>query len=147
MKTSLLLFCAAALGGGITALLAWGATPPPWLAGLEAATLTGAALVYGFTNYAPSLPRWLWLRPIRGTVLIILGISAPYVPPGLLLSAYLIGLGVRLVWQSACDLAERDGTVTGVVIHAGTDADRLPVSGSGPARAAGPPPARPHIPR
>lgn len=106
MKTLPLILCAAALGGGIAAMLAWGVFPPPWLAGLEAALLAGAALLYGFTAYLPTLPHWLWLRPIRGTVLVIVGIGAMYVPPQLILSAYLIGVGVRLVWQSACDLAE-----------------------------------------
>lgn len=147
MKTLALLFCAAALACGIAAMLVWGATPPPWLAGLEAALLAGAALIYGFTAYLPALPRWLWLRPIRGTVLVILGMGAMYVPPQLLLSAYLIGVGVRLVWQSACELAERDDTVTGVVTHADADADRLPVTVRAHARPAGPPPARPQIPR
>ncbi len=149
MKTFSLLFCAAALACGIAAMLVWGVTPPPWLAGLEAALLAGAALLYGygFTAYLPALPRWLWLRPIRGTVLVIFGMVAMWVPPQLVLSAYLIGVGVRLVWQSACELADRDGAVTGVVTHADADADRLPVSVRAHARAAGPPPARPQIPR
>src|SRR3954447_26561537 len=95
-----LVLCASALVGGIVALLAWGASPPPWLAGLEAALLAGAALLYGFTAWLPALPRWLWLRPIRGVALVILGVGAMYVPPQLILSAYLIGLGVRLVWKS-----------------------------------------------
>jgi hypothetical protein len=125
MRTFHLISCAAALGCGIAAMLAWGVTPPAWLAGLEAALLAGAALLYGFTAYLPALPRWLWLRPIRGTVLVILGMGAMYVPPQLLLSAYLIGLGVRLVWQSACELALADAAPTGVVTH--VDADRLPV--------------------
>jgi hypothetical protein len=143
MRTFNLLFCAAALACGIAALLAWGVTPPLWLAGLEAALLAGAALTYGFAAYAPALPRWLWLRPIRGTVLVILGIGAMYVPPQLLLSAYLLGRGVRLIWQSACELALADAAPTGTLSHA--DPDRLPVSGR--ARAAGSPQARPQIPR
>lgn len=134
MKTLPLIACAAALAGGIAIMLRWGIDPPPWLAGLEAAVLAGAALVYGYTAWLPTLPRWLWLRPIRGTVLVLFGIAAMYVPPQLILSAYLIGAGVRLVWQSACDLAEKDGTELRVA-HA--DADALPV----PYRRAGAPQA------
>jgi hypothetical protein len=147
LKTVPLILCAAALACGIAAMLVCGITPPAWLAGLEAALLAGAALIYGFTAYLPALPRWLWLRPVRGTVLVILGMGAMYVPPQLLLSAYLIGVGVRLVWQSACELAERDGTVTGVVTHVDADADRLPVSVRAHAHPAGQPPARQQIPR
>jgi hypothetical protein len=114
MKILSLISCAAVLGCGIAAMLMWGFTPPAWLAGLEAAMFYGAALLYGYTAWQPSLPAWLWLRPVRGTMLVIAGIVAMYVPPQLILSPYLIGLGVRLVWRSACDLAEKDDSETGV---------------------------------
>jgi hypothetical protein len=123
MKALHLVLCAVVVASGIAAMLMRGFTPPAWLAGLEAALLSGAALLYGYTAWLPTLPQWLRLRPIRGTVLCILGIGAMYVPPQLILSAFLIGAGVRLVWQSACELAEKDDADP-VVIHA--DADRLP---------------------
>ena len=66
MKLLLLALCAVILGLGIVAVLAWGASPPPWLAGLEAALLAGAALAYGFTGCLPALSHWLWLRPCAG---------------------------------------------------------------------------------
>jgi hypothetical protein len=124
MKIFPLISCAAVMACGIVAMLVWGATPPAWLSCFEAALLSFAALAYGYTAWMPSLPHWLWLRPIRGTLLVTLGIGVLYVPPELIASAYLIGRGVRLVWQSACDLSEKDATSTGV-IH--VEADRLPV--------------------
>src|SRR5581483_6720891 len=108
MKHLPLILCAIALMLGIVAVLAWGFSPPAWLAGTVAALLMGAALVYGFTAYIPEIGAWLWLRPIRGTVLVMLGIAAMYVPPQLIVAAYLVGVGVRLVWLSACELAERE---------------------------------------
>jgi hypothetical protein len=111
MKALPLALCAGALLGGIVALLVWGASPPVWLAGLEAALLMGAALLYGYFGRVPDVPRWLWLRPIRGTVLVCMGIVAMYVPPQLVLAAFLVGTGVRLVWVAACDLVRQDALV------------------------------------
>ncbi len=105
MRLISLIACAAALALGILALLVQGLAPPPWLTGLEAMALAGAALMYGYTGRPPAVPGWLWLRPVRGAVLVVLGVGAIYVPPQLLLSAWLIGTGVRLVWRSACELA------------------------------------------
>ena len=122
----LILSAAAVLACGIVVMLLWGFSPPPSLAGLEAALLSGAALIYGFTAWRPTLPRVLWLRPVRGTVLVFCGLVAMYVPAELILAAFLIGTGIRLVWQSACDLTEKDGTEPGVT-HA--YADLMPVPG------------------
>lgn len=97
---------AVAMAGGCIAMLVFGLHPPLWLATLEAALLSGAALVYGFTACLPALPAWVWLRPVRGAFLVTLGIGAMYVPPQLLFSAFLIGWGVRLVWQSATEAVE-----------------------------------------
>jgi hypothetical protein len=102
-----LTLCLAAVLGGIMALLNWGATPPPWLAGTEAALIMAVALSYGFTARLPRIP-WLALRPVRGTVLVTLGCVCVFIPPQLILAAYLIGRGVRLVWLSACQLAAQE---------------------------------------
>jgi len=115
MKTLPMALCVAALLGGIIALLVWGGSPPAWLAGLEAALLMGAALLYGYVGHVPAIGRWLWLRPIRGTVLVGLGIVAMFVPPQLVLAAFLVAAGVRLVWQSACDLERRGVPSAGAV--------------------------------
>lgn len=108
-----LILCALAMLGGCCALLVWGAHPPVWLAGLEAALLAVSALVYGFTAYLPAIPRWLFLRPVKGAFLVTLGIGAMYVPPQLIFSAFLIGWGVRLVWESA--FVERPAPTTAIV--------------------------------
>ena len=99
--------CAAALLGGIVALLQWGVTPPPWLAGTEAMLLMGVAMNYGFTARLPRVP-WLALRPVRGTILVVLGSIMVFIQPQLIVAAFLIGRGIRLVWLSACQLAEAE---------------------------------------
>jgi hypothetical protein len=99
-----LVLCSAALLGGIIALIHWGATPPPWLAGTEAALIMALALSYGFTARLPQIP-WLALRPVRGTILVMLGLIMLMIQPQLIVAAYLIGRGIRLVWSSACQLA------------------------------------------
>jgi hypothetical protein len=104
VKTLQLTLCLAVLLGGIVALLHWGAAPPPWLAGSEAMLLMGVALTYGYTGRLPRFP-WLALRPVRGTILVMLGVTVIFVQPQLLVAAYLIGQGIRLVWLSACDVA------------------------------------------
>ena len=106
-RTFQLVLCAAALLGGIFALLHWGATPPPWMAGTEAALIMAVALNYGFTARLPRVP-WLVLRPVRGTILVTLGLIMLFIQPQLIVAAYLVGRGVRLVWLSACQLADAE---------------------------------------
>ena len=107
MKNFQMTLCVAALLGGIIALLNWGATPPPWLAGTEAALIMGVALSYGFTARLPRVP-WLRMRPVRGTLLVALGSIMVFVQPQLIVAAYLIGRGIRLVWLSACQAAAEE---------------------------------------
>jgi hypothetical protein len=102
-----LALCAAALLGGIVALLHWGVTPPPWLAGIEAALIMGIAMNYGFTARLPRIP-WLACRPIRGAVLVVLGSIMVFIQPQLIVAAFLIARGIRLVWLSACQLADAE---------------------------------------
>jgi hypothetical protein len=102
-----LALCAAALLGGIVALLHWGVTPPPWLAGIEAALIMGVAMSYGFTARLPRIP-WLALRPVRGAVLVVLGSIMVFIQPQLIVAAFLIARGIRLVWLSACQLADAE---------------------------------------
>jgi hypothetical protein len=102
-----LVLCAAALLGGIVALLHWGVTPPPWLAGIEAALIMGVAMSYGFTARLPRIP-WLALRPVRGAVLVVLGSIMVFIQPQLIVAAFLIARGIRLVWLSACELADAE---------------------------------------
>jgi hypothetical protein len=102
-----LALCAAALLGGIVALLHWGVTPPPWLAGIEAALIMGVAMSYGFTARLPRIP-WLALRPVRGAVLVVMGSIMVFIQPQLIVAAFLIARGIRLVWLSACQLADAE---------------------------------------
>lgn len=108
MRTFQLTLCISALAGGILALVNWGLEPPLWLGVTQAALLMGAALVYGYTAYLPSLAPWLWLRPIRGTIFVMLGIAVIHIPAQLLLAAYLIGRGTRLIMLAACRLEESE---------------------------------------
>ena len=70
------------------------------------------ALAYGFTPAA--LPRlgWLHSRPVKGAVLVCLGIAAIFIPLSFVIAALLIGGGTRMVWDAACDL--EDGKPSGV---------------------------------
>jgi len=126
MRTIPLMSCAVILACGIVALLAWGLNPPPWMLGLEAALLVGSATVFGFTAWLPDPRPLLRLRPVKGTLLVILGIVAMYMPAQLCIAAVLIGIGIRLVWASACELAA-DGARAGI----GTDMLRVPARSAG----------------
>ena len=67
----------------------------------------GVAMNYGFTARLPRVP-WLMLRPVRGAVLVVLGSIMVFIQPQLIVAAYLIGRGIRLVWLSACQLADAE---------------------------------------
>lgn len=97
------LAAAVAILGGI--ILACSDGLPGWLLVGEVALFSALAMAFGFTAYAPSVPAWLWLRPVRGAVCICLGVGAMYIPPQFIVSAVFLGLGTRLVWQSASELA------------------------------------------
>ncbi len=103
MKLLPLFLCAVAMLLGCAALWSWGTSPPAWLKGLEAALLAVAALLYGYFRYLPRIPGWLLARPVRGAALFCAGVAVMYVPPQLVLSAFLIGNGVRMVWEAACE--------------------------------------------
>jgi hypothetical protein len=96
---------AAALVGGGGLVVAYGFSPPPWLLTAELAILSVIALVGGFTACLPAVLPWLRLRPVRGAMLICLGVAAVYLPPQFIASAVLLGMGVKLVWAEACELA------------------------------------------
>lgn len=95
------------MGGTMVALC--GYQPPTLLLVAQSAFFAALALAYGFTLYMPGKAEWLWLKSIRGTVCICLGVGAMYVPPQLVVSAFFIGVGTRMVWLAACEEAEREG--------------------------------------
>jgi hypothetical protein len=66
-----------------------------------------AALAFGFTTYSPSVPEWLRHDAVKGVALVYLGVGAVFVPASLLLSAFLIGCGCRLVMKSAVHVSAR----------------------------------------
>jgi hypothetical protein len=107
-KTAYVVSCgiaAVALAGGGVLVVAFGFSPPPWLLTAELAILSAVALACGFTACIPAVLPWLRLRPIRGAMLICLGVAAVYLPPQFIASAVFLSLGVKLVWAEACDLA------------------------------------------
>ncbi len=87
-----------------------------------AVLLVGFALIYGFTARLPPIPRWLWLRPVRGSVIVCLGVAALFVPTELIVSAYLIGVGVRMVWSSACVTPPAESASREIVLSRGQQA-------------------------
>ena len=97
----------AGLAGGTSLLLYWGGEAPAWLLKLECVAVMAAALAFGFTSYSPTAPEWLRHDAVRGVALVYLGVGAVFVPTSLLLSAFLIGCGCRLVMKSAVHISAR----------------------------------------
>ncbi len=92
-------------GSGL--LLYWGGEAPPWLLKLECLVVLVAALAFGFTANNVSVPAWLTHDAVRGVALVYLGIGAAFVPASLLLSAFLIGSGCKLVSRSGVQVIVR----------------------------------------
>ena len=94
-------------------LLLCGGQPPLWLLKGEVALIVGCfSLVYGFTAFSPRLPAWLNYQEVRGVVLVALGCVALFLPPQIIVSALLVGVGARLVMTSG----PRPPTGSGMVI-------------------------------
>ena len=93
---------ALALGG--LGLYAWGMDPPGWLVRAQAASFSTLALAYGFSSLRFRLAPWTGLRSIRGATCVVTGVAVMYIPPQFLLSAYLMGAGIRSIWAAACEL-------------------------------------------
>ena len=91
----------AGLLAGCSLLLYWGGEAPPWLLKLECLTVMVAALFFGFSAYSVTAPEWLRHDAVRGVALVYLGVGAVFVPANLLLSAFLIGSGCKLVMKVA----------------------------------------------
>jgi hypothetical protein len=89
---------------GIGLLLYWGGEAPLWLLRLECLAVMAAALAFGFTSYNPALPGWLRDDAVKGVALVYLGVGAVFTDIRLLISAFLIGSGCRLVMKSAVPL-------------------------------------------
>ena len=92
-------------GSGL--LLYWGGDAPPWLLKLECLGVLLAALGMGFCVGSPKAPEWMQHDAVRGVALVYLGIGAAFVPSSLLLSAFLIGSGCKLVSRSGVQVIVR----------------------------------------
>jgi hypothetical protein len=95
------------LACGTSLLLYWGGEAPRWLLMVECAAVMVGALLFGFTSYSPSAPDWLRHEAVRGVALVYLGVGAVFMPTNLLMSAFLIGCGCRLVMKSAVQVSAR----------------------------------------
>lgn len=104
---------AALLLGGVGLVATYGLTPPPWLLAVELAGFAGVACLAGFTALVPAVLPWLKLRPVKGTLLVFLGITSIYLPPQLLFAGVFLALGIKLVWAEACELARKDQNDSG----------------------------------
>jgi hypothetical protein len=93
--------CLAALALGLSATLRWGAELPAWLLTVTLSLVLLLSLVYGFTSALPRLG-WLHSRPVRGAVLVCLGVAAIFIPLPFVIAALCIGQGTRMVWDAAC---------------------------------------------
>ena len=116
MKTAVIcgIVCMGALVSGLALMVSHGGNPPAWLIRSEMAVFTLSALACGFANLPNALP-WLRLRSIQGTILVVLGVAAVYVPPQFLFSAVFIFLGLRLVKASLGDLESKTASANGTV--------------------------------
>lgn len=136
----------AALLAGCLLVAACGFGPPPWLLRLEIVAFSLLAASYGFAATRATLRplvRLLRLRPVQGAMLVVGGVASVYVPPNFLAAAVMLGLGTRLVWAEACELAEAGRSAAtirsnnpGPVAVAAASPDPLPpgVPASPPAR-------------
>jgi len=97
----------AIISGGLL-VIAYGFEPPAWLLCAEVAAFSGIALICGFTAAGTALLPWLTLRPVQGALLVCLGVAAIFVPANFVVSAVFLALGIRLLWRTACELADAE---------------------------------------
>ena len=71
---------------------------------------SGLALICGFTAAGATLLPWLKQRPVQGALLVWLGVAAIFVPANFVVSAVLLAQGIKLVWLTACKLADAERT-------------------------------------
>ena len=90
---------------GTSLLLYWGGEAPGWLLKLECLAVMAASIAFGFTSITLDAPEWTRHDAVRGVLLVYLGVGAVFVPANLLLGAFLIGSGGKLVMRSAAPLA------------------------------------------
>jgi hypothetical protein len=91
---------------GCSLLLYWGGEAPPWLLRLECLAVMAGALFFGFSAWSPSAPSWFRHDAVKGVALVYLGVGAVFLPTNLLLSAFLIGSGCKLVMKSAAPVVK-----------------------------------------
>ena len=89
----------AGLLAGTSLLLYCGGEAPRWLLMIECIAVMVGALLFGFTSYSPSAPDWLRHDAVRGVALVYLGVGAMFMPTNLLMTAFLIGCGCKLVMK------------------------------------------------
>ena len=97
----------AIISGGLL-VIAYGFEPPAWICCAEVAAFSGLALICGFTAAGTALLPWLTLRPVQGALLVCLGVAAIFVPANFVVSAVFLALGIKLVWRTACELADAE---------------------------------------
>jgi hypothetical protein len=85
---------------GSSILLVAGTDLPAWLLKIECMAVALSALAYGYTAFSPSLP-WLKHDSVRGVAMIYAGCAAMFIPLNFLVSAFLLGAGIRMVTRSA----------------------------------------------
>jgi hypothetical protein len=106
---------------GIGAMIRWGPEISGWVLTTILALFMIAALIYGFTDTLPRLD-WLRTRPVRGAALLCLGVAAVFVPPAFVIATLCVGVGVRMVWASACELEAGQAAATvATLLKAGTE--------------------------
>ena len=82
---------------------------------------------------ASALLPWLQLKPVQGTLLVFAGVLALSIPPQFFVSAVLLALGSRKVWQEACRLADAEQAAESHRHDVGKDGRRYPARQAGAA--------------
>ncbi len=102
---------------GCSLLLYWGGEAPAWLLKLECACVMAAALFFGLSLYSPTAPAWLRSDAVRGVACVYCGVGAMFTDPRVLISAFLIGTGCKILMRSAVETKAR---VTGGTLSTGS---------------------------
>ena len=87
----------AGVGSGCLILAIGRGEAPAWLRCLLVLFFGAGSLLYGYSAWVPSAPRWLSSPPVVGIACVWAGFAVMWVPSNVICSTALIGFGTRLL--------------------------------------------------